>query len=302
MNKALIICGPTCSGKSSLAHLLAQKRNGEIVNIDSMQIYKDIPIITASPSEKLKEELPYHLYNFQDIDQLFSSVKYTKLASEVIKEISTRGRLPIIVGGTGMYINSLMNGYSEIPEISTEVKKEVESLRQHLGQEEFYLKLTTIDRFAAERLKAFDKQRTIRAYEVITQTGKSIFEFQTEKNYKPLPEFDFEVIYLKPERTFLYDTVNRRLELMFKNGAIEEVKAVQNLLEANSHIKAVGVQEILGYLSGNISLQEALILAQTRTRQYAKRQITWFNNQIKSSQVMEFSNELEFLKVCDEII
>ena len=134
MNKAIIICGPTASGKTDFAHKLALKNNGEIVNADSMQLYKQLPIITASPYQKLKDQLPYHLYNFQDIDQELSAAKYVDMASEVIQTISLKGKLPIIVGGSGMYISMLANGYSVIPEIDGEIRRYARLLHKDLGE------------------------------------------------------------------------------------------------------------------------------------------------------------------------
>lgn len=297
MNSATLICGPTGSGKSNFAHLLARKNSGEIVNIDSRQVYREIPIITASPPESYQAELPHHLYNFLPVEEEFSIAKYCELTAPVIKNISSRGRLPIIVGGTGMYINSLLFGYNEIPSIPAEVRKATKELHEKLGQEEFYRRLILLDREAASLIKPQDPQRSQRAYEVFTATGKSIFDFRSHSNIKPLPEFNFKVICLLPERKFLYEMCNKRLEGMFKEGAIEEVTAIKERLAGSHALKSVGAQEILDFLDNKISLEEAIALAQNRTRQYAKRQITWFKHQIPEKTILEFASKEEFEKL-----
>lgn len=323
--KILVICGPTASGKTNFAHQFAKNNKGEIVNADSMQLYKDIPIITASPEEHLKTELPYHLYNFLDVSCHYSVAKYIETAAEKIRAIAKRDKLPVLVGGSGMYINALINGLSYIPEITQEIRSKAREIQKSLSSEEFFDLLKQTDPEAAKALNAKDSQRVARAYEVYLQTGNSILSYQKNPT-KLLVDFDFKVILILPERKFLYSMCNQRLEQMFQNGGIEEVErlitehkdtipfpilnqtnefqgeaAQRNNLREHSRdlqnsfvsfkmgngislsvIKALGVQEIIAYLHGNISKEEALEKAQKRTRQYAKRQITWFNHQIKN--------------------
>lgn len=301
MNKAIIICGPTASGKTNFAHILARKNNGEIVNADSMQLYKQLPIITASPEQKLKDELSYHLYNFQDIDKELSAAKYVDMASNVIREISRKGKLPIIVGGSGMYISMLANGYSMMPDIDENIRLNARSLRKEIGAKLFFEELKKLDPKVAENLNVSDSQRTIRAYEVIKQTGKSILDFQEVENYKPLPDFEFKIIFLLPERNFLYETCNQRLKILFDSGGVEEVKLAYKTFGdiKTTAMKALGVQEIIQYIKGNISLNEAIELASAKTRQYAKRQTTWFRNQIKSDQIIEFDSVKQYNEIID---
>ncbi|MFY9589919.1 tRNA (adenosine(37)-N6)-dimethylallyltransferase MiaA [Rickettsia endosymbiont of Halotydeus destructor] len=301
--EVIILCGPTASGKSYLAHHLAKIYNGEIINIDSMQVYKEIPIITASPPEDYKAELPYHLYNFLPITEEFSVVKYLQLATEKIKEINARKKLVILVGGTGLYINSLLFGYNQIPEISADLRQEVRNILTKIGVEEFWQRLKNLDPLAAAKIKPNDSQRLSRAYEVFLQTGESIFFFQTLPKESLLSEFNFKVIFLYPERTFLYKTCNERLEKIFEEGSIIEIAAIKENFQnfTGSARKAVGVSEILAYLNGDIALDKALILAQNKTRQYAKRQITWFKNQIKEKITLEYSNEEEFSRLMFDI-
>jgi tRNA dimethylallyltransferase len=296
MNKAIIICGPTASGKTDFAHKLALKNNGEIINADSMQLYKQLPIITASPDQKLKDQLPYHLYNFQDIDQELSAVRYVDMASEVIQTISLKGKLPIIAGGSGMYISMLVDGYSGIPEIDEEIRRYARLLHKDLGTKLFFEELKKLDSKIIKNLNISDTHRIIRAYEVIKQTGKSILDFQKEKNFKPLPDFEFRIVFLLPERNFLYEICNKRLKILFDSGGIDEVKlAYKNFGDIRTTgMKALGVQEIILYIKGSISLDEAIELASVKTRQYAKRQTTWFKNQIKADQVVNFSSIKEY--------
>ena len=246
----------------------------------------------------MKNELPYHLYNFLDVNYECSVAKYAQLAAEKIKEISTRKKLPILVGGSGMYINSLIKGFSHIPDIEPEVRTKVRSLQASLGSNDFFELLKKSDPEIARVLNAQDSQRVARAYEVFLQTGKSILYYQ-KSNIKLLEGFSFKVILLLPNRQFLYSMCNNRLEQMFKNGAIEEVKSLLNE-RANinsSAMKSLGVKEIISYLEKRISKGKALEIAQTRTRQYAKRQVTWFKNQLQEKDIMEFSNNAEYEKI-----
>ncbi len=297
--KALIICGPTASGKTDLAHGLALKNNGEIVNADSMQLYKQISVITASPSLMLKNEIPYHLYNFQNIDQEFSVVKYIDNASKIIREILERKKLPIIVGGSGMYINMLINGYSSIPKINNKLKNQAKFLHKKIGADAFFKELVKLDPKVGQILKTRDTQRVIRGYEVVKQTGKSILDFQTQNNIKPLTEIKFEILLLLPERKFLYNACNARFLELIKNGAIEEVKNVYDEYcdLQTSAMKALGISEIISFIKKAITLEKAVELASTKTRQYAKRQITWFSNQIKNKQTIKFANSQEYLGI-----
>ncbi len=287
-NRAIIICGPTASGKTEFAHNIALKNNAEIINADSMQIYKQLPIITASPKLSLKNELPYHLYNFQDVDNEFSAAKYVQKASHAIQQINKRGKLPIIVGGSGMYINMLINGYSSIPDIDENIRNNTRNLHKKLGSKEFFQELIKLDNKIGDILSPNDTQRMIRAYEVIKQTGKSILEFHSQENIKPLANFNFEILLMLPDRKTLYEKCNKRLVKLFDNGAIEEVRNMyEHYGEINtSAMKALAVSEIITYIKGDITKDLAIELASKRTRQYAKRQITWFKNKIPNAKMI----------------
>lgn len=299
-NRAVVICGPTASGKTDLAHELAKKHDGEIINADSMQLYKHIPVITASPSDEQKSELPYHLYNFVDENNEYSAVKYVKQSSNIIKNINSQKKLPIIVGGSGMYINMLVNGYSKIADIDPKIRLSARKLYDTLGAEAFFQELKKLDPEITKILNIKDQQRTIRAYEVIKQTDKSILYFQKEDNIKLLPEFEFYTIVLMPERNFLYNKCNERFVKILNSGALDEAKFIKktypNLKTTAS--KALGLSEILLYLDNKISVEKIVELASTKTRQYAKRQCTWFNNQyLPNKKILNFNNIEEYKEI-----
>jgi tRNA dimethylallyltransferase len=270
-----------------------------------MQVYKEIPIITASPPKSYKSEIGYYLYNFLSIDQEFSVIKYLQLATEKIKEISNRNKLILLIGGSGLYINSLLFGYNKIPDISPDIRRYVRELYSKVGALGLWQQLKQLDKLAVDKIKASDSQRLIRALEVFLQTGKSIFFYQTLSKALVLSRFNFKIIFLYPERNFLYKTCNTRLQQLFCGGAIDEVAGIKKQfgkrIEDYSAGKAVGISEILAYLEGNMTLNEALTLAQARTRQYAKRQITWFKNQIEGKITFEYSTEKEFAELMTKL-
>ncbi len=302
--KAIIFCGPTASGKTNLAHEYAKRNGGEIINADSMQIYKQIPIITASPSDALKSELPYHLYNFRDVDNEISAALYVNLAAAKVKEILQRDRLPVIVGGSGMYINMLVNGYSPIPDISQNNRNKARAEYAEMGSELFYLNLQKLDPEITNIFKMQDKQRLMRAYEVLLETGKSILQFQRAENILPLPLVEFQIFCMHPERQFLYNNCNERFVELLENGAESEAVYVQKQYPNlnTSAMKALGLAEIIDYLKGKINKKTAIELASTKTRQYAKRQVTWFSNQVPSKELLEYSSIDEFQQIIKKVI
>lgn len=304
VQQVVIICGPTASGKTNLAHELADTNNGEVINADSMQLYKQIPIITASPTQILKNRLTYHLYNFQDISAEMSAVKYVNMATDIIQQISSIGKMSILVGGSGMYISMLTNGYSMIPDIDKDIRKYTRHLQQSLGNKLFFQQLQTLDPDISRHLNMDDTQRTARAYEVVIQTGKSILYFQQQKKHKPLSHFRYKIISLLPERNFLYRICNQRLTRLFDSGGVDEVAQVYNTYGdiQTTAMKAIGVQEIIQYITGKISLRQALDLASARTRQYAKRQTTWFQHQIQEDAIMKFSSVEQYKQIMYNII
>lgn len=281
-DQIIIICGPTASGKSRFALDMAKKIEGAIINADSMQIYNSLPLITASPSPDDKKQLPHFLYNFLSPDSSYSVAKYVEDCNQAIINAQKNNLIPIITGGTGMYINALLGGLSSIPEIDKSHREEIIKQAKEHGIKFIYEKLSEIDPESASRLNPADTQRIIRAYEIKSFTGKSILEFQQRNQPAILSNFNVKTYYIKPERKSLYETCDSRFLSIIQNGGIEEVAQFKNSypnLETGP-AKALGVAELSSYLAHETSLEEAIKQAQTKTRQYAKRQLTWFNNQI----------------------
>lgn len=277
-NTVVVIAGPTASGKSGLALDLALRYNGEIVNADSMQVYAGTPIISAAPSEVEKKLVPHHLYEIYPPQKNGTVVDWLKLAVETIREIWQRGNLPIVVGGTGMYIDNLINGTTPIPEPTTEVRKQVSEMKN------VYAWLLENDKEAAAMLNANDTTRIKRAAEIFLQTGQSIAEWYQKPMVKHLPEANFRVIKIIPPTKELDERCYLRFDKMMEAGALDEViKLDALLLPANlPAMKMLGVPELLAYLHEEISLEQAVALAKLHTRQYAKRQRTWFRNKLEA--------------------
>lgn len=277
--KIIIICGPTASGKSAHAIDVAKAKKGAIINADSMQIYREIPILTASPSEEDKALVPHHLYNYISIKNSFSVVDYQKAALAKIAEVEAAGYLPIIVGGTGLYISALLKGLSKVPDIEPDIRQKARNLLKEVGNDAFHAKLMKVDPVVAAKLAIGDSQRMVRAYEIFLQTGKSITFFQQETPVSPLINYDIKIILISPERKILYKACDERFIKLVEKGALDEVRNA--MVNANS--KALGFAQLALHLRGEITLKEAIALAQTKTRQYAKRQVTWFTHQVSSS-------------------
>ncbi len=304
MNRAIIICGPTASGKSQFAHVLASKYNGEIVNADSMQIYKQLKIITSSPPEEQKLELKYHLYNFLDVDKHFSAADYANMAQKEIENINNKGKIPFVVGGSGMYIDMLLNGYSTMPSIDVDVREKARALYKELGAIGFFQLLQKADPEVANILNVNDKQRVQRAYEVISQTGKSILYFQSQGRHTPLENYQFTILYIMPKRELLYEMCNRRFIEFVNNGAVDEAKYILNNYPNldTSSAKALGLKELISCLKGQITIETAIELASAKTRQYAKRQCTWFSHQLKEKTEIMYDNLDQYFQIVDSFI
>jgi len=282
--KAVIITGATCSGKSAHALVYAKKYNGIIINADSMQVYDTFPILSAQPAEEDFAFVEHKMYSFLNYNQNYSVKQWLEDVSININNVLENGKLPIIVGGTGMYVNALLNGISIIPDIPFTVTQGLNNLLISSGVEFLYNKLLLLDPDYALCLQKNDKQRIIRALAVLETTDKSITHFWNN-NYKYCSDVFFEVLLKTLPREDLYNRINNRVIQMFENGAIEEVEYFNKLfsvqtLENGNNIKTIGVNEILMYLSEKISLNEAIQKTQQLTRNYAKRQCTWFNNQL----------------------
>ncbi len=273
--KVVVVAGPTASGKTSLGIALAQHFGGEIVSADSMQIYKGMSIASAAPTKEERKQAVHHLVEFLEPDESFCVADYVALAKEKISDIVNRGKLPIIVGGTGLYINSLVDGIEFCEQKPDEkIRKRLEAEYEGLGGEEMLCRLRKIDKQTAERLSASDKRRIVRALEVFETTGITISQQNelSRKNGKPYDEIMLGITYLDREK--LYERINKRVDLMIENGILEEAKLMSN--KGVTAAQAIGHKEFGEYFCGNCTLEEAKEKLKRETRRYAKRQLTWF--------------------------
>ena len=275
----ILIGGPTASGKSGLAMQIARQKNGCIINTDAMQIYAGLSILTAQPSARDKAEIPHLLYEVLDAAEASSAGKWLTLARAAIDEARQAGRTPILVGGTGMYFSSLLGGLADIPLIPDEARQEATKLYEAVGEENFRKQLAARDLESAARIARNDRQRLIRAYEVVTHTGKSLGAWYKQGQVEN--KFSTEWHLLMPPREELYAACDKRFLTMIENGAIEEVQKLlaRDLSSDLPAMKILGVREIGEYLRGETTLDAVITKAQQMTRNYAKRQMTWFRNQ-----------------------
>ena len=294
MNRNLIIIsGPTASGKSRLAQeacdCLAVLST---INADSMQVYKDLPILTAHPDDLGINPSSYHLYGVLSYDQAFSVSNWVKLAEDKIKELWSLGKVPMIVGGTGLYIKALLYGLSDLPEISPQVRDSVNHLFNDIGIDRFYSLLQSKDPDSAQRIHANDSYRMTRAMEVFEQSGKSIVSFYDVGETQKTKPYNYLHINITPTRKVLYESCNNRFLEMLDKGVLDEVSYLQKKPNSgkSSLAKALGYISLCDYLDKNISLEEAIERSQIQTRQYAKRQVTWFKNQAPEATMLEFEN------------
>ena len=275
-SKIILISGPTASGKSNFAIKLAKKINGEIINADSMQVYKELKILSARPDPKTYKRIKHHLYGFHNVKKNFSTGDWLKFAIKKIKEVKKKDKIPIFVGGTGLYFKALSEGLVNIPNIPIRFRNKIRLDHEKLGQKKFYHKLLKLDIISKNKINPTDAQRTIRAYEVKKFTKKSLHDWF--KNTKSLfKEDDFFKIYIDFPREELIERISKRTKLMMKLGAIKEVKRFIKLKvkKDKSVNKAIGVSEIKEYLNNEKDLQETIEKISIKTRQYAKRQSTW---------------------------
>ena len=274
--KIILIAGPTASGKSKIAIDIAKKIKGEIINADSMQVYKEFSILSSRPTKKDLKTVKHHLYGFQPAKKHFSTGAWLKLVKKQINKCLKNKKIPILVGGTGLYFESITKGISKIPNINLKVRDKIRKLQKKIGQKRFYEKLLKIDPLIKNNIEPSDTQRSIRAYEIKKFTKKSIFEWYklTKSEFK---KFQIIKIFIDVPREKLLKNILSRADQMFKNNCIKEVNFflslnVDSSLSVN---KIIGVREIKDYLSGVLNLVQAKELINIKTRQYAKRQVTW---------------------------
>jgi tRNA dimethylallyltransferase len=273
----VVIAGPTASGKSALALALAQQIDGVVVNADSAQIYRDLRVLSAAPTEEDRAKADHRLYGVHDGALPCSAAEWASLARVEIASIHRENRTPILVGGTGLYLRSLLDGIAPVPAIDPEVRSRV----RESGLEENWAKLRTLDPGAAERLRPTDSARINRALEVILSTGRTLVEWQKQREGGIGGEVELRPLLLLPPRKWLYARCNERFSRMIDEGSVSEVEALlaRNLNPNLPVMRAIGVREVSGYLLGQCSLDEAIAAGQQATRRYAKRQYTWFAHQ-----------------------
>jgi len=282
IERAVLIAGPTASGKSALALSLAEKLGGEIVNADSMQVYREMRVLTARPFEAEEARVPHHLYGVAPAGQPLSAGRWAARAAQAMQEIAGRGRLPILVGGTGLYFRALVEGLSPIPQIPADIRDAARADVAEAGPHAHAL-LAGADPVLAETIRPADKQRIARGIEVFRATGRPLSAWQKEPPV-PLVTGAFARIVLAPERQWLRARIDRRFDLMLAEGALEEARgmAALNLDPALPAMKALGLRPLIRHLAGEISLTEASEAGKRESRAYAKRQETWFRTQMIS--------------------
>jgi len=296
-SKIILIFGPTASGKSSFAIKLAKKINGEIINADSMQVYKELKILSARPFQKDYKNIKHHLYGFQSVKKNFSTGNWLKLVHKKILEIEKRKKIPIIVGGTGLYFKALTDGLVSIPNIPIKLRAKVRSLHKKIGSKSFFSKLIKLDPLSKNKINSSDTQRVIRAYEVKLFTKQSIYDWFKNTQSK-FENKNFYKIYLDYPRVGLIEKINIRVKDMIKKGAISEVKRFIKLKvpKAKTASKAIGIEEIRSYLEKKIEIIEVIEKISIKTRQYAKRQSTWGRGNMKDWNKIESDGLNKFLK------
>ena len=274
--KVIVIGGPTASGKTKLGIELAKKINGEIVSADSMQIYKEMNIGTAKPDLEEMQGIKHYMLDFINPDESYSVADYKKDAKKAIKEIIERGKVPIVVGGTGLYIDSLIYEI-EYLDIKTDMdyRKKLEERAEKEGLDKLYNEAMKVDKEATELISVNDKKRILRILEIYHQTGKTKTEL--DRNSRKEPEYDYKMFAIDMDREVLYDRINRRVDIMIENGLIEEVDTIyKKYKKFPTSMQALGYKEVVLYLENKIDKNEMIEMIKQETRRYAKRQLTWF--------------------------
>tara|TARA_Y100000768_G_scaffold216761_1_gene163387 strand:+ start:1447 stop:2355 length:909 start_codon:yes stop_codon:yes gene_type:complete len=284
-SKIILIAGPTASGKSNFAIKLAKKINGEIINADSMQVYKELRILTARPIKKEYNKIKHHLYGFQSVKNKFSTGEWLKLTNKKIILIKKRNKIPILVGGTGLYFKTLIEGLVKIPNIPNKFRIKIRNFQKKIGQKNFFNKLIKLDPLINGKINPTDVQRSIRAYEIKSFTNKSLVDWFKKTKSKYTDE-EFIKIYIDFPREALIEKISLRVDKMFKEGVIEEVKQFLKikLRKDNSANKVIGINEIKDFLNKKYDLKETTEKITIKTRQYAKRQSTWARGQMMNWQ------------------
>lgn len=277
MEKVVVICGPTASGKTGLSIELAKQINGEIVSADSMQIYQEMNIGTAKPTKEEQQGIKHYMMDFISPEERYSVADYKKDAKKAIKEIIKKGKTPIVVGGTGLYVDSLIYEI-EYPDIAFDesYRKELEKRVQKEGLQKLYEEAKNIDPKAIEKISQNDEKRILRILEIYHATGKTKTEQEIESRKNPV-EYDYQVYALRWDREMLYERINKRVDLMLEQGLLEEVKEIlERHQKFPTAMQGLGYKEVVEFLEGNLTKEEMIEKIKMETRRYAKRQMTWF--------------------------
>ncbi len=279
LKRSWFLAGPTACGKSATAVALAARIHAEILSMDSMSIYRGMEIGTAKPSTELRALVQHHLIDLCAPQETFSVAQYLAAANETARNVVSRGRTPLFVGGTGLYLRALLRGVFDGPEIAPDIRRQISGELANSSAEHLHAKLATIDPRAARRIHANDARRIVRALEVFLATGKPLSEFQRQAALPP-KDRPQHVYWLSPPRQWLYERVDRRVDAMIADGLIEEVRGLLAGPQPLSHTarQALGYKEVIAHLEDGVPLAETIALIQTRTRQFAKRQHTWFRH------------------------
>jgi tRNA dimethylallyltransferase len=280
---AVVIGGPTASGKSALAGAIAREFGGVVINADSMQVYREIPILTAQPPAEAMRRIPHRLYGIMPLDQPCTAARWAELARHDVLAALASGQLPVVVGGTGLYLRALLTGLADVPAIPDSVRAAAKARLAELGGPAFHAELAGRDPAGAARIRPTDRQRLVRAWEVVEATGRPLSDWQVPVTPWPAEQaIRFQVYVVRPERPALYAACDARFAAMVANGAVAEAEAVRacGLDPDLPGMKALGLRELMAHLEGGLTLAQAIAKAQQATRNYAKRQLTWFRNQL----------------------
>jgi tRNA dimethylallyltransferase len=286
--KIQIVCGPTASGKSAYALELAAKLDGVIINCDSMQVYKEIPIITAQPTAEEQQQVEHRLYGGMPCKEhgSFSVGVWLKHAISEITEVEKLGRTPILVGGSGLYISALLNGIADIPQVPSNISNRLRAELAEQGPEAMHARLRQVDQLAATQIKPRDGQRILRALGVFAASGKPLSYFQQQPLQLWRPRINYHVKFIAPEREWLYARINSRFDQMLKNGVLDEITQLMQNHGVSDVPPAHGLRELMRAVSGEVEMAEAIEKSKQITRNYAKRQFTWFKHQIVADELV----------------
>lgn len=291
-SQVLVITGPTASGKSALALAVAARHGGTVINADAMQTYDAFPILTAQPTMEERRRVPHALYGVLPLSETLSAARWRDLASAEIERSFAAGRVPVLCGGSGLYLRTLMQGIAAIPDVTEGLREQANADWKAMGADAFRARLATKDPKIVERLKAGDRQRHVRAWEVWLATGRPLSDWQTGEG-RP-PPWRFATVLLAPERAWLRARIETRFDAMLKAGVLDEVRAVfDRMPDARSPgLKAHGAPELFAHLRGELALENARRIGIDHTRQYAKRQMTWFRHQMTPDVVVDSMSDL----------